>query len=111
MVVYYFADLSHDYMTLLTMVNDLKSILDPLREDAKDKDSRISELVKSTSVILSVWDSETEEMITNLHKTRDEQVSLYTDPIRWSKLNHVLYVYVITVWPKIDLFCLERRFD
>ena len=88
-MVYDFADLSHDYMPLNALVTDLKSILDPLRKEAKDKNSRVSELVKSTSVILSVWDSETEEMITNLHKTRDEQVSLYTDPIRWSKLiNH-----------------------
>ena len=61
-------------MPLHALVNDLKSILEPLRKEAKDKDSRVSELVKSTSVILSVWDSETEEMITNLHKTRDQQV-------------------------------------
>ena len=61
-------------MPVATLVAELNTVLDPLREQAKDKDSRVLELVKSTSVILSVWDSETEEMITNLHKTRDQQV-------------------------------------
>lgn len=64
----------HDYCPLKTLASNLRENLDPVREELREKESKVSELVKSTEIVLSVWDSETEEMILLIRKTKDEQV-------------------------------------
>ena len=56
------------------MAEDSKSVLHSLRDKAKDKDAMISKFLKSKDEILAMWESETDEMIRQIHQTRDEQV-------------------------------------
>ena len=65
---------SHDIVALDKLVDELKALMAPLKQKVAEKDALISDLVKTTSVVLSMWDNKTEEMVKQLRRTRDEQV-------------------------------------
>ena len=48
--------------------------IDVMREAMLEKEEKLAALFKITSKIMSEYEKETEEMVKQLHKTRDEQV-------------------------------------
>ena len=48
--------------------------IDVMREVMLKKEQKLADLFKKTSKIMSEYEKETEEMVKQLHKARDEQV-------------------------------------
>ena len=48
--------------------------IEVMREAMLEKEQKLSAMFKKTSKIMSEYEKETEEMIQQLHKARDEQV-------------------------------------
>ena len=48
--------------------------IDVMREAMLEKEQKLAALFKKTSKIMSEYEKETEEMVEQLHKARDEQV-------------------------------------
>ena len=48
--------------------------IDVMREAMLEKEQKLAALFKKTSMFMSEYEKETEEMVEQLHKARDEQV-------------------------------------
>ena len=49
--------------------------LDKWRVEAQQREGEADKLVKDTMIRLEKWDKKTEELVSQLHKARDEHVS------------------------------------
>ena len=61
-------------MPLKALVRRLTEDIDVMREALLEKEQKLAALFKKTSKIMSEYEDETEEMVKQLHKARDEQV-------------------------------------
>ena len=61
-------------MNLGELVTRLTGDIDVMREVMLEKEKKLAALFKKTSKIMSEYEKETEEMVEQLHKARDEQV-------------------------------------
>ena len=51
--------------------------IDVMREAMLEKEEKLAALFKKTSKIMSEYEKETEEMVKQLHRARDEQVCYF----------------------------------
>ena len=61
-------------MNLGELVTRLTGDIDVMRGAMLEKEEKLAALFKKTSKIMSEYEKETEEMVKQLHKARDEQV-------------------------------------
>ena len=59
-----------------TLQKSLIEELDKLRVEAQQRESEAEKLVKDTEIGLEKWDKKTEELVSQLHETRDKHVSI-----------------------------------
>jgi len=65
-------------MSLKELVTRLSKEVDGMRSELLDREDKLSNLLKHMIGVLCDYDSETRDMVETLHRTRDEQVILYT---------------------------------
>ena len=63
-------------MNLEELVGRLTEDIEVMREVMLEKEEKLAALFKKTSKIMSEYEKETEEMVKQLHKTRDQQVTV-----------------------------------
>ena len=64
-------------MNLEELVGRLTEDIEVMREVMLEKEEKLAALFKKTSKIMSEYEKETEEMVKQLHKARDEQVCYF----------------------------------
>ena len=64
----------HQPVTLNQLVDILKNKRDKLNEEVYSQEEDLSKLIKYSTKVLSEYETKTEEMVLQLHATRDEQV-------------------------------------
>ena len=64
----------HDLQDLQNLSEGFIKLINDMKLWIFDKEECLLGLVKQLTIILSNWDNETEEMITELHSARDKQV-------------------------------------
>ena len=64
-------------MNLGELVTRLTGDIDVMRGAMLEKEEKLAALFKKTSKIMSEYEKETEEMVKQLHKARDEQVCYF----------------------------------
>ena len=72
--LYYYLGKLHHLLNLGELVTRLTEDIDVMREAMLEKEEKLAALFKKTSRIMSEFEKETEEMVKQLHKARDEQV-------------------------------------
>ena len=66
---------AHEFTAIDDLKSSLTQELDKLRVEAQQRESEADKLVKDTMIALQNWDRKTEELVSQLQKTRDEHVS------------------------------------
>ena len=64
----------HNLLNLGELVSILTEDIDVMRKVMLEKEQKLAALFKKTSKIMSEYEKETEEMVKQLHRARDEQV-------------------------------------
>ena len=59
------------------LVGRLTEDIDVMREAMLEKEEKLAALFKKTSKIMSEYEKETEEMVNQLHRAREEQVCYF----------------------------------
>ena len=72
----YISGTAHDMMALIEIEAELKKNLEPSKQKAEQRIDGLSAIARETTHTLNNWDSETEKSVSELHRARDEQVSL-----------------------------------
>ena len=70
-------DQAHHVVSLDQLLNTLRADRTQLRKKAYSYEEDLSTLIKYSTKVLSGYETKTEEMILQLHATRDEQVLYY----------------------------------
>lgn len=65
----------HKFTVLEKLERSLIQNLDTMRVEAQQKECEANKLVKDTTIRLDNWDKKTEELISQLHQSRDDHVS------------------------------------
>ena len=81
----------HAFMALIEIEAELKKHLEPSKQKAEERIDGSSAIVRETTQTLSDWDSTTEKYVSELHRARDEQVSLRKLHCMFQK-KYVIYV-------------------
>ena len=67
---------THRFIPLEKLASNTRSHLELLTSKVENKYRHIDDTVSKTEAVLQNWDKETEEGVTTIHKSRDEQVSI-----------------------------------
>ena len=73
----YVSGASHELVLINLLVSKLTDVVNEKKVWIYDKEEHLLGMSKQLTAIISDWDTETQQMIDNLHQSRDQQVVTY----------------------------------